>query len=229
MNALYRHRGAASWLSAGAVLLGMALASLPKGVKLAPPPLERSMEIRMFEEPAAALEEQQPAKSTAKETPPPSLQQRAVPQPQPYTPSSASGVLPAAVPPDTAPIALPRTTTASVEAKPAEPRPIAAVSGDESYIARLRTYVLSRKKYPSGRDASLIKPVGTARAWIVLDRQGGVRESGIEQSSDSIILDNEALKLLRSGSYPAFPEEAFAGQTMHRFMFDLEYKLASSR
>jgi len=230
MNALYRHRESASWLTAGAVLLGMALVSLPKGMKLAPPAVERSMEIRMFEEPTPAIEEQQLAKPLVKATPPP-LRQRMVDQP--VVPPSVSGALPAIAPtpvaaPVAAPITQPRTATASVEAKPAAPQPVAAASKDDSYIARLRAYVLSRKKYPSGRDASLIKPVGTARAWIVLDRQGSVRDSGIEQSSDSIILDNEALKLLRSGSYPAFPDEAFAGQATHRFMFDLDFKLASS-
>lgn len=187
----------------------------------------------MFEEPAPAIEEQQLAKPILKETPPQPVPQRVVAWPQPSMPSSVSGALPAAEParataPSAAPVAAPRSATASVEAKPLAPKQTVAVSGDDSYIARLRAYVLSRKKYPSGRDASLIKPVGTARAWIVLDRQGGVREAGIEQSSDSIILDNEALKLLRSGSYPAFPDEAFAGQATHRFMFDLEYKRASS-
>lgn len=228
MNALYRHRESASWLTAGAVLLGMAAVSLPKSVKLAPPPVERSMEIRMFQEPAPAIEEQQLVKPLVKATPSPQLRQRVVDQP--VVPPSVNGALPAVAPaPVAAPITQPRTATASVEAKPVAPPPIAAASKDDSYIAKLRAYVLSRKKYPSGRDASLVKPVGATRAWIVLDRQGSVREAGIEQSSDSIILDNEALKLLRSGSYPAFPEEAFAGQTTHRFMFDLDFKLASSR
>jgi len=232
MNALYRHRESASWLTTGAVLLGIAGMSLPKSMKPAPPPPERGMEIRMFEEPAAALEEPQPAKPIEKSPPPP--RQRVVPPPpQAFTPTSVGGELPPVLPapavsPVTAPVTPPRPAQASVAAQPVAAKPMATVSGDDIYISRLRTYVLSRKKYPSGRDASLVKPVGTVRAWIVLDRQGGVRESGIEQSADSIILDNAALKLLRSGSYPVFPDEAFAGQATHRFMFDLEYKLSSS-
>lgn len=98
----------------------------------------------------------------------------------------------------------------------------------DAYLARILAYVQSRKKYPTSREASQQKPSGTTRAWVVLDRAGAVLEAGIERSSNSMLLDSEALKLLRLGAYPPFPAEAFLGKTSHRFYFDLEYSLSAS-
>jgi protein TonB len=97
---------------------------------------------------------------------------------------------------------------------------------EENYVNAIRNDVQRRKKYPTGREAALQKPTGTVRACMDLDRQGKVQDTiHIERSSNSMILDAEAKKLLRLGAYPPFPAHAFLGQAIHRLCINLEYSL----
>lgn len=117
-------------------------------------------------------------------------------------------------------------------APPAPPAPSQEAKGlqvEEAYIARIRADVQSRKKYPTGREASVQKPSGTVRACMDLSRTGiPANEIVIERTSHSMILDAEARKLLRSGTYPPFPVGAFPGESTHRFCIHLEYTFQSS-
>jgi protein TonB len=47
--------------------------------------------------------------------------------------------------------------------------------------------------------------------------------AGVHAGSGSLILDNEALRTVRNGRYPAFPADAFTGQSFHRFVVPIEY------
>lgn len=241
---LFRHRDSAS--TAGTVLLMLAFAvaislkpHLPSKVQA-----ETVMEIRMLEEapPAPPPPKPLPAPTPAPKLQAPSLQptppKPAVKEPARTSPNLTPNLAPSA--PSPTPASAPISTTAPavssapalpakeaapakpVEAPPPAPKPAAQIS--DGYIAKLRAYVQGRKRYPTGREASLAKPTGTVRAWLLLNRQGEMQDVGVERSSDSIILDSEALKLLRSGHYPAFPDEAFPGQGTHKFYFDLDYQ-----
>lgn len=83
------------------------------------------------------------------------------------------------------------------------------------------------KRYPTGREASLLRPSGVVRVWLILDRQGRLLERGIDISSQSLLLDNAALRTVAMGSYPAFPDELWAGQAHHRFHVDLDFTLSN--
>ena len=96
-------------------------------------------------------------------------------------------------------------------------------NAEESYISGVRSYLISIKRYPTGRDASIQRPRGKARIWFVLGRDGRLLESGIDQSSDSLLLDRTAMATVSRGGFPAFPETAWSGQSNHRFTVELEF------
>jgi protein TonB len=98
-------------------------------------------------------------------------------------------------------------------------------SADDGYLGELRGYLNGIKRYPNSREARQQRPQGTVRVWIELDRTGQVLGSGVHSSSGSPLLDNEALRTVRTGRYPPFPADAFVGQTFHRFVVPIEFVL----
>ena len=90
----------------------------------------------------------------------------------------------------------------------------------------MRGYLNSIKRYPTGREASVQRPEGKVKLWFVLKRDGSLVDAGIEDSSNSILLDNAGLATVRRGSMPAF-DSAFPGEETHRFTVDLDFKPAS--
>jgi protein TonB len=106
--------------------------------------------------------------------------------------------------------------------QPAQTAP-SAIKPEDAYLGQLRAYVNSIKRYPTSREARQLRPQGTVRVWIEIDRAGQLLGTGVEGSSGSLLLDNEALRTLRNGRFPAFPAEAFGGQNSHRFVMSVEY------
>lgn len=234
-----RHRDQASFTGTILLMLGFAFALSLKPHLPAKETAEAPMEIRMQEAPPEApppVRPLPPPPPVARSTPTPPI--KALPRP-PVSPAPASQPAPmrteavASASPQPQALAAPTTPNPAPApkevAKPVEPapapvpaKPHAQVS--DAYVAKLRAYVQGRKRYPTSREASLAKPTGTVRTWVILNRQGEVQEVGVDKSSDSLILDSEATKLLRSGHYPAFPDDAFPGQGSHKFYFDLDYQ-----
>ncbi len=106
---------------------------------------------------------------------------------------------------------------------PAPPRTNAVADLEAAYIGRVRQLLNAIKRYPTGREASLLRPSGTVRVWLVLDRGGRLLDRGIESSSQSLLLDNAALRTVSSAAYPPFPEELWPGQTQRRFHVDIDF------
>lgn len=108
---------------------------------------------------------------------------------------------------------------------PAPPAPPAAPAVDASaaYTGRVRAYLNTVKRYPTGRDASIQRPEGRVRIWFVLRRDGSLVDAGVEDSSNSILLDNAGLTTVKRGSMPPF-DAAFGSEETHRFTVDLEFK-----
>jgi protein TonB len=131
--------------------------------------------------------------------------------------------VPAVTPPPVT-VATPPTEAVRVQAGPPSAQPgLAAVKPEEAYLGQLRSYVNSIKRYPTSREARQLRPQGTVRVWVEIDRAGQLLGTGVEGSSGSLLLDNEALRTLRNGRFPTFPSEAFAGQNSHRFVMAVEY------
>ncbi len=109
-------------------------------------------------------------------------------------------------------------------AEPIKPTPApSSASIESSYVATVRAQLNANKRYPTGREASLQRPSGKAVVWFVLNRNGTLSDAGIEDSSNSIILDNAALSTVRRTSYATWPEGSWPGQSQHRFTVTLDF------
>jgi protein TonB len=150
-------------------------------------------------------------------------------------PRSAAPVVASAVATELPALPMPSKTISPVV--PAEPVAVAppvavpaavavkarAVSPDAEYIAAVRAHLNRIKRYPTGREASQLRPQGKVRIWFVLQRDGSVVDVGLEQSSNSMLLDDAARKTINRATFAAFPEASWAGESSHRFSAELEF------
>jgi protein TonB len=96
---------------------------------------------------------------------------------------------------------------------------------ESSYVAELKAYLEKIKKYPSSREARLTHPQGTVVLSLLIARSGQLQEIRIVSTSHSNLLDGEAIKTIKAGSLPPFPEQAFAGESAHEFKVNMEYSI----
>jgi protein TonB len=182
------------------------IAAPPAPTPALPPPPQTMPELPKLDEVTPDLTLPVVPKFTAKSAPKPTPTPTPTPQPAVESQQSADVSSPAPAP----------------HPAPAAP---AAASQDDVYAAQVRAYLESIKHYPTSKEARLQRPRGTVDVWFILDRAGGVKEAGVEESSGSLILDGAALTTVRGASYPAFPAEAFKGDATHRFTVHLNYTL----
>ncbi len=116
----------------------------------------------------------------------------------------------------------PPPPTAPPPAPPAPPAP-PSVDLSASYTGKVRAYLNTVKRYPTGRDASIQRPEGKVKIWFTLRRDGSLVDAGIEDSSNSILLDNAGLTTVKRGSMPPF-DGAFGTEETHRFTVELDFK-----
>lgn len=238
---LFRFRQPLATVPSLLVLLTLLVAGVQKATELKRREDPQPVQIALMELPAPAPP--QPVPSPKPETPPaprpPVRAQepaRALRQPTPPTPSStpvsaaatpAPAAPPAATPtasaaPATAPAVAAAPATPAAPVQPAAPAPNTA-SLEAQYVAQLRAHLNSIKRYPTGREASQLRPQGRVRVWFVVRRDGSVVEQGIESSSNSMLLDDAARKTISRASFAGFPEGAFGAEATHRFTADLEF------
>jgi len=115
------------------------------------------------------------------------------------------------------------TATPVQEAPKIAPQPPVSVSLENNYIVSVRATLNANKRYPTGREASLQRPSGKVKLWFVLARNGALQDAGIDESSNSIILDNAALSTLRRTTYAPWPEGSWASQSQHKFTVTLDF------
>ncbi|MDU7467656.1 MAG: energy transducer TonB, partial [Serratia marcescens] len=125
--------------------------------------------------------------------------------------------------------AAPRALVSKPAAQPAPAAPAApkvnAQAIENGYLLALRRELEQRKRYPSGRQASLERPQGNVEVWLEVDRSGRVLSSGIANKAASMLLNRAAMSSLQSiSSVKPFPSEAFAGQTTKRFTATFNYQ-----
>lgn len=226
METLYRAR---AWFASApsfflfATLIILTVTGLPKPVKppsrppiritIAPPPATPPTPLPTVPEVAQV---QQQTVDIPMPTPVMKQVQRPTPRP---TPNPAPNVAPQ---PET-PVA---PSAPAVSATPAPPHPAAPNANiNDAYVAQIRSYLESVKHYPTGKEARMQRPRGEVQVWFVLDRGGSVKDTGIENSSGSLILDGAALSTVRGASYPPFPAEVYPNEPTHRFTVSLNYQL----
>ena len=147
------------------------------------------------------------------------------PAPAPAAPAAPAPLPPAPPPPLPPPPSLPAASVVQAQEapKPSPPQAPASLSLENNYIASIRATLNSNKRYPTGREASLQRPSGKVKLWFVLNRNGLLQEAGIDESSNSIILDNAALATVRRTSYLAWPEGSWPTQSQHKFTVTLDF------
>lgn len=160
-------------------------------------------------------------------TPPPMVVQVPVPiitPPPVSTPPPPAITLPPPPPPAAAPAVQAPPQPPTVTPPPA-PRPtgVPAQTPEQIYSARLLEYVNSIKRYPTSREARQLRPKGTVKVWIEIDRNGDLQDCGVEATSGLLMLDQEALRSVRGGRYPPIPPDAFAHQAKPRFVVAMEF------
>jgi protein TonB len=132
-----------------------------------------------------------------------------------------------AAPPTPAPplaTAAPTVTPPSPQEVPkAAPQVPVSVSLENTYVSSVRTLLNANKRYPTGREASLQRPSGKVKVWFVLLRNGTLQDAGIDDSSNSIILDNAALATVRRTTYAPWPDGTWATQAQHKFTVTLDF------
>ena len=127
----------------------------------------------------------------------------------------------------TAPTApAPATPPAPAPAPAPAAKPVTA-SLEAEYVGKIRAHLNSIKRYPTGREASQQRPQGKVRLWFVLRRDGSLVDVGVDESSNSALLDDAARKTINRASFSAFPESSWAGESTHRFTAELEFIPAS--
>ena len=164
-----------------------------------------------------------PSKPTPVLSSPPPLSASPSPvAPAPTSPTPATPSEPAKAEITRSTQAAPAVPQAVAEpAKPPPPPSSAAV--ENAYVVSVRTLLNANKRYPTGREASLQRPSGKAMVWFVLNRNGNLQEAGIEDTSNSILLDNAALSTVRRTNYTPWPEGSWPGQAQHRFTVTLDF------
>ena len=140
------------------------------------------------------------------------------PRPRRRPRTCAAGTAPPPAPPAPTP---PRARAASTDPHrrrrrhpPSRPR-VAERSTSASCAPPSR----SSKHYPTSREARQLRPEGTVRVWIELDRTGQLLGSGVDAGSGSPILDSEAPAHGAAGRYTALPARSvLRGRRSHRFV-----------
>jgi len=176
------------------------------------------------EKPAAAAEPAPPAKTIA-----PVVAKAAERQPEALAITAEARPIVPSPAPALAPASAPAIAPAAVQepANKVEPAKVdTAAASQSAYVANLRGYLERVKRYPSSREARQQRPAGIVHVWLELTRDGKFKDAGIEQTSNSQILDQAALSTVRQGNYGAFPADAWPGQPFQRFTFGLAYSLA---
>jgi TonB family protein len=89
--------------------------------------------------------------------------------------------------------------------------------------AAVRGVLLRSAHYPTSREARQLRPSGTVEVWMEIGRDGQLLGSGIDKRSGSPQLDDEALRAVRRGRYPALSSQTLQGQASQRFIAPITF------
>lgn len=233
MPFFFRFRDALATLPSALILAILIFAGIQKAVKIQPHVDDSLVQIASTEPeppvtaptPPAPVPLQEvkpqpvtkPVQPVAKTPPPPAPPQTVTATPVSSAPSAevAAPTPPKAI---AAPVAAPQETPPPAPA--AKPN---NASIEASYISKLRAHLNSIKRYPTGREASQQRPQGKVKVWFVLNRDGTLVDQGIDESSNSMLLDEAARKTINRATFTGFPESSWAGEATHRFSAELEF------
>ncbi len=152
--------------------------------------------------------------------PPPLEPPKPPPPPRPPSPPRPHPPQPAqAAPANTPPSPLPPGPVTPV-APPAAP---ASAAIESTFVGQLRAYVRGITRYPTSKEARLLRPFGSVEVAFTLTRTGEVNNVSLIKPSGYSVLDQQALSIVRGGSFPKFPDGAWPGAGDHRFTVTVDF------
>jgi periplasmic protein TonB len=169
----------------------------------------------------------------APEAAPPAPPARQPPPPQPPKPRLVKKMEPVReIAPEARPLMTETVQSPSVDAasgQPAAEAPAAPIPDrpagtiEAQYAETLRTNIDARTVVPDSIEYRLRHPKGEARVDFTLDRGGVILTAAVARTSGSEILDRQAVRIVKAGHYPPFPDSAFRGESRHSFTVTLEF------
>jgi protein TonB len=147
--------------------------------------------------------------------PPPPPRPPAPPRPKPpqNVPTAPANTPPSNLPPG----------PANPVAAPVAPAAPASASVEATFVGQLRAYVRGITRYPTSKEARMLRPFGAVEVGFTLTRTGEVGNVTLIKPSGFSVLDQQALSIVRGGSYPKFPEGAWPGAAEHRFTVTVDF------
>lgn len=230
MYLLYRSRHVVSWLPAIVIAGCLLFVSQQAVLQVKPHYDDTVMELSLAEPEPPQPElppEPEPIANPVVPAPEPIIQAKPVVKPEPKPkPKSVQEKAPRPQERVARQPAAVRNPVSKPVAPPSPPAPKTNSQAVENgYLQVLRRELEQRKRYPSGRQASLERPQGNVEVWLEVDRNGRVLASGIASKAPSMLLNRAALSSLQSISQlKPFPEEAFAGQRSKKFTATFNYQ-----
>ena len=116
--------------------------------------------------------------------------------------------------------------SAAIAAEPVQVGPTVTVTAsrdaltpsETAYVEAAHQKLQKASRYPSGREASLERPSGTAIVWADVGHDGRVKGRGVEQSSGSPLLDGMARSLIGRARFPAMAAGDFSSGATQKFV-----------
>lgn len=124
-------------------------------------------------------------------------------------------------PPPTPAVPTPAPPKEATPTPPAPPPENAAL--ENSFVAKLRTYIRSITQYPTSAEARRQQLEGAVEVSFTLRRSGAVSNVRVSRSSNAPILDRQAVSIVQGGSYPAIPADAWRADGTHSFTVTVEF------
>ncbi|MEO0034464.1 MAG: hypothetical protein RLZZ501_487 [Pseudomonadota bacterium] len=200
----------ASTVAAGLLHVGLLTAAIVLPAPSPPPPPAMMIDLALLPSPPAPTPPVPEAKppqpqrpETAEIKPPPLPRKLARPEPRkppairpaPTVHAENIGPTPAAVDPSPKEHAVSSPAPPPPSTPALAPSPAPRASAIALWRSALQQYLQSRKRYP--RAAQSRRQEGVATIRFILDRTGNLMSLGLEQSSGTEMLDEEALDLVR--------------------------------
>lgn len=204
-----------------AVLSAIVMWPVAKHVEPPPPPPVQDVAVSLMEPPP----EPPPPVVTPEPPPPPPPP---VVETQPIIPIPVKPKPIQKKPPEVKPLPqlqplTPPPPVAQPVVQPTVAAPPISASVEASFVGKLRAYIKTITRYPMSKEARLLKPQGSTEIGFTLSRSGHVQDVAVVHPSGSIILDQQALSIVRSGDYPPIPDDAWSGAPTHPFTVTVEF------
>ncbi len=216
------------WFAQGGAMLAgimLAFAITHLAIRHDPLPPETPIEVTLAEPPVEQPKPVEPPKPIEPPKPPQPVHHESKPEPVKQTPVTPVAAKPSPVP-ESNPVSVPVAPVAA-EAKtipPAPPSPPQSNAAAEGRFAKdVRAQIEHNKVYPdSARDLGM---AGAVEILYVLDRTGKLVSAEVTKSSGYPLLDQAALRAVRSASFAAFPADAWVGENQKEFRTKLVFSI----